>query len=361
MGAFFTNVLIRTTGAGLDAIDAAAVAVDRVLNADGWRSVSGATDGPIRRVLLVPADGWVAVYDEGTEAQDTEVLARLASGLSSFIDATVVSTLVNDSDYLEMQVFGAGDSVGFVKRDVEGAHINEGGFGPWRQAFPDLKQAVAADALKREHMFVEDTLIELATAIGLPVAAVLTGFNYSLDESASRPGARTLSYAPAAIEQPTEPNVALVNAEDLSSRSSGVVEWSATFRNLGSAFRGLSITVHQPEGLLSLEWARVTVGGPLSPGQPILKETTFDAPRTLVEPQLLDFANVAVPAGASRAHLRKLKIIGFEEWARVAMPTFITVDLRFVPTASGEGRLMLAAAPLSQIASDHHDVACVVA
>jgi len=361
MGAFFTNVLIRTTGAGLDAINAAAVAVDRALNADGWRSLSGATDGPIRRVLLVPADGWVAVYDEGTEAQDTEVLARLASDLSSFMGATVVSTLVHDSDYLMMQVFGAGDSVGFVERDVEGAHINEGGFDPWRQAFPDLKQAVAADALKREHTFVEDNLRELATAIGLPVDAVLTGFKDSLDESASRPGARKLSYAPAAIEQPTEPNVALVNAEDLAADHAGVVEWGATFRNHGCAFRGLTITVHQPEGLLSLEWARVTVGGPFSPGQPILTETTLDAPRSLVEPLLLDFANVALPAGASLAHLRKLKVIGFEEWARVAMPTLITVDLRFVPAASGEGRLMLAAAPLSQMAPEHHDVACLVA
>jgi hypothetical protein len=361
MGAFFTNVLVRTTSGELAALDAVAVAVDRALKADGWNSLSGAPDGPTRRVLLVPVDGWVAVYDEGTEAQDTEVLARLASDLSSFTGATVVSTLVHDSDYLVMQLFGGGDSVGFVERDVDGAHINEGGFGPWRQAFPDLKRAVAADALKREHTFVEDNLRELATAIGLPVDAVSTGFKYSLDESASRPGVRTLSYAPSAIEQPTEPNVALVNAEDLAAEQAGVVEWDATFRNHGSAFRGLSITLHQPEGLLSLEWVRVTVGGPFSPGEPIVEERTFDAPRSLVEPLILDFASVALPAGASLAHLRKLKVIGFEEWARVAMPTLITVDVRFVPAASGAGRLMLAAAPLSQIAPEHHDVACVVA
>jgi hypothetical protein len=90
-------------------------------------------------------------------------------------------------------------------------------------------------------------------------------------------------------------------------------------------------------------------------------ERAFDAPRSLVEALTLDFADVALPAGASLAHLRKLKVLGFEEWARVAMPTLITVELRFAPAAGGQGRLLLAAAPLAQVAPERHDVACVVA
>lgn len=359
MGAFFTNVLLHTSSLGRNAMDAVAIAVDRALGGDGWKRASGA-GGRSRRVFLVPADGWIAVYDEGTAVQEAE-LGRVASALSGILGCTAVSTRVHDSDALVMRVFDAGTAIGFVERGVEGARLNEGGFDPWRRLFPDLEGPLAAGALERKHTFVEDNLHEVATAIGLPVDAISTGFDYILEEAASRPGSHMLTYTPAALDEPTEPDVALVHAEDFAAHQGEAGEWSATFRNHGSAFRGLSVTVHQPEGLVLFDRIRVTVGGPLSPGEPIVAEAAFVDPRSLSEPVALDFDTITLPAGAPLAHLGRLKLLGFEEWARVAMPTLITVDLRLVPAASGAGRLILAAAPLRREASAQHDIACVVA
>ena len=117
---------------------------------------------------------------------------------------------------------------------------------------------------------------------------------------------------------------------------------------------------HQPEGLVSIERMRVEVGGPPGPVSATVVERAFPTPHPLVRPLTLDFDALDVPEGVSRKHLSRLKLMGFEAWAYVAMPTLITVSLRLVPVEVGSGRIYLAAAPLGCTALHRHDEACTV-
>lgn len=79
MGAFFTNYQVRSTDA-----NAVATKLAPLLKS---------------RAYVSPASGgWVTVYDEATESQDSEVLIKLAKVLSKALKTEVFGFLVHDSD-----------------------------------------------------------------------------------------------------------------------------------------------------------------------------------------------------------------------------------------------------------------------
>src|ERR1700679_2096902 len=79
MGASFTNCQVRST----DANAVATVLASLVKS----------------RAYISPASGgWVTVYDEATESQDSKLLIKLAKELSKTLKTEVFGFLVHDSD-----------------------------------------------------------------------------------------------------------------------------------------------------------------------------------------------------------------------------------------------------------------------
>ena len=79
MGASFTNCQVRS-----DDANAVVAVLTPLLKTRGYVSP--------------PYGGWVTVYDEATESQDTELLIALAQKLSKALKTTVFGILVHDSD-----------------------------------------------------------------------------------------------------------------------------------------------------------------------------------------------------------------------------------------------------------------------
>jgi hypothetical protein len=110
MGAFFTNVQLRTSG-----IDKSSL-TDRItnylaqLNAEaGYIKVDEETEADKSVIVSLSEDlAWMSIYDEETEDQDIKKLNKLASGLSKEFKTTALSILVNDSDavYIGVNIDG---------------------------------------------------------------------------------------------------------------------------------------------------------------------------------------------------------------------------------------------------------------
>ncbi len=352
MGAFFTNLLVRTQD-----VEAVVRAVSSMLAVGGWKRVETAEDG--RNVLVVAAGEWVAVYDQGTEEQLAGVLEDVAKDVSMFLGAHAVATLVEDGSYLLVQLFDAGEAIGFVERGESGVSINTGALRPWLRLFPDpARLTAAAEAMKAEHVLVEDNLRAFASALDLPRDAIATGFRYATESPAT--GARMLSFVPAPPETPRSPDVRPVHAQEPAPHEEGGVTWGCTFRNHGAGFRGVRVVLGRTNGDVRIARVSITVGGSeFSSGEPASVERRFDPPLALEAPLVLDLEDLQVPAGAPEEYLAKLKLIGFEAWARTAMPALLTFDIEVTSPATGLGMLTLATGPLGETALAQLDVVVV--
>jgi len=186
VGAFFTNVQVRL-GDGpveplLEAVRAAAGDVDEV-----------AADAEADRVVLVlPPDdgGWVTIYDQRTESQDTgglEALGRLASEVCG---APAFSVLVHDSDVLDLRLYRGGERVdrydsfpGYFEggptqsdRDAARGHPER-----WADALSVDADALAA-VFAGERSFAEQTLREACELLGCDPRRAGLGYRYATQE-----------------------------------------------------------------------------------------------------------------------------------------------------------------------------------
>jgi len=102
MGAFFTNVQLRTSGLDKSRlIDEAINYINQLNNEAGFVKVD-TEDEADKTVIVSPSDDleWISIYDEETEDQSSRKLNKLASGLSKQFKTNVLSILVNDSDLI---------------------------------------------------------------------------------------------------------------------------------------------------------------------------------------------------------------------------------------------------------------------
>src|SRR5262249_24357757 len=109
VGSFFTNVQVRI--AESDGRDRLLEALRRSAHAQGLLE---AHDGePADRTVRVgPSEGgWVTVYDEATESQDTRALDALRERASRALGGHAVTVLVHDSDVLRLALFEGGRSI----------------------------------------------------------------------------------------------------------------------------------------------------------------------------------------------------------------------------------------------------------
>jgi len=172
MGSFYTNITLRTT--------------------DSPGVVDALRTGKRTALVSQPQNGCVVVYDKETEDQDVEVLNRLASSLSTKLSCPALAVLVHDDDVLIYTLHENGELVDEYNSAPE--YFASGEFGPSEggdaerlaRAFGGGDVAKAEAVLRAEragdrdegYVFESERHYALTEALGIPMLAVSTGFNY---------------------------------------------------------------------------------------------------------------------------------------------------------------------------------------
>lgn len=145
-----------------------------------------------RSAIVTPAqDGCVVVFDEESEEQDTEIISRLASRLSSDLQCTVLAVLNHDDDIFWYQLHQSGEladeydsSPGYFDEEEEPSAPAGGDAQKLCSAFGS--SAVAeVESILRKSSFDEDGYTfeferhtDLVRALGIPSFGVGAGFEY---------------------------------------------------------------------------------------------------------------------------------------------------------------------------------------
>ncbi|APR82840.1 Hypothetical protein A7982_08189 [Minicystis rosea] len=196
MGSFFTNVHLRVApGAPLAPVLDAIV---ELAHGEGFEPAGSAEPGDRAVVVLRDAGGWISIFDEATEGQDSNKLARLASALSRAAGAPAVSVLVHDSDVLLLGLFVDGAAVdsfdsnpSFSAAKPSATKRRKAAGHPERWAAllaPGATVEALAAAWASERLFAEQTLATTAALLGAPADRMGLGFRYfESTPAASRP------------------------------------------------------------------------------------------------------------------------------------------------------------------------------
>jgi hypothetical protein len=256
MGSFFTNVQVR---AGSER--SLAPLLDALRTLAGTEAMDEVTDGAEtdRAIIVLPPDagGWVAIYDEASESQDTRALAALAAAASRALDAPAVSVMVHDSDVLALELFEHGAEVDrfeapadyFEKRSKKEKDAVAGRADRWRDALAEPGHVFALrSAWTKNDLFAEQTLRRVLELLGCDTARGATGYRYTHDavlpEGAvvlrfrlrTRPAyERRIGGAPCLRVAGRMPTMALLEGDTL--------RLGATARNEGGEGHGLSIVM----------------------------------------------------------------------------------------------------------------------
>jgi hypothetical protein len=174
MGSFYTNITLRTTD-----IEAVAAALR-----DGRRTA-----------LIAPPDrGCTVVYDRASEEQDIEALQALAMQLSRACACPALAVLNHDDDLFLYSLYDGGKLVdeynsgpGYFADEGDGGDTGPSGGDAGRLArtFQALDRAATVERILRApsdagdgYVFATDRHRDLVQALGLPAAAVGTGYAY---------------------------------------------------------------------------------------------------------------------------------------------------------------------------------------
>ena len=185
MGAFFTNVQLRTLGLEKsNLIDEVINYINHLNDVAGFAKVDNENEAD-KTVLVSSSDdlAWVSIYDEETEDQNSKKLNKLASGLSKQFKTTALSILVNDSDSMYVGIIVNGtlkDSISNLSKEID---FNKSKPKVWsgilvnNYSFDDIK-----NAWKGKSVFVEDFLTQFVKFINIDTSKLLTGYEYLNDE-----------------------------------------------------------------------------------------------------------------------------------------------------------------------------------
>ena len=200
-----------------------------------------------RTVIVGPPGRWLAVYDEATESQDLKALDGLAQDLSRGTGGPAVAILVHDSSELYLRLFSAGAS---ADRIQIGSKKSGGRVDRWSKVVADADVERLRAALAANDLLVEQTLEQLAGALGIDRASACTGCKYLLQDGGIPEGASTLRFRRAvrpAYEEPAEGPPRLITPPMAMDRDLSIGEemhLNVSARNEGGAARGLSVVVH---------------------------------------------------------------------------------------------------------------------
>jgi hypothetical protein len=145
-----------------------------------------------------PANGWVSVYDEISDQQDTEHLTRAAMRLSKDLATTAIGFMVHDSDILLYWLYEAGElkdefnSVPDYFGEPEGTETANAHHDPHallRHCRPGtaLEQLQSLLDVESPSPFAEQTLGSLAELLAIQEARAVLGFRMLDKEDSARP------------------------------------------------------------------------------------------------------------------------------------------------------------------------------
>ena len=189
MGAFFTNVQLRTSELDKSNLTDRIVDCINQLNAEaGFIKVDNEDEADKSVIVSVSEDSaWVSIYDEETEDQSSRKLNKLASNLSKEFKTIALSILVNDSDsvYIGISVNGAlKDSISNRSKKID---FSKNKPLVWSDilidnySFDDVK-----NAWQNKSVFVEDFLTQFGKFINLDTSKLLTGYEYLSEEKLTK-------------------------------------------------------------------------------------------------------------------------------------------------------------------------------
>ena len=170
MGSFYTNITLRTT--------------DRQRVADLLRS------GRRQAYVSPPSNGCTVVFDRECDDQDTKVLNRLASSLSKQLGCPALAVLIHDDDVLFYTLHDGGRLVDEYNStpafDTGRFELPSGGDSAQLcRAFGADEKVNDVEAVLRVpsggddgFTFESERHERLVAALGLPTAAVATGYGY---------------------------------------------------------------------------------------------------------------------------------------------------------------------------------------
>ncbi|HEX3343720.1 MAG TPA: hypothetical protein VHS09_04065, partial [Polyangiaceae bacterium] len=365
MGAFFTNVQVRADAkAPVDTHKALVDAIGARAIDEGFTPCADASQ-PDRTIIVGPADAWIGVYDQGTESQRLEPLDELARFLSRVTKGPAVGVLVHDSDHLLLRLFENGALTDALER---GTGKKKGKVEAWAKVFP----ASAADlrgALDRRDLFVEETLRDVARALGMGTERACTGYRYLQEEGPIPEGSVVLRLR--LIERPANerpvvgPPRLVASAfhprADLS--VGGPLHVAASVRNEGGASRGLMVAVHGDaiEALLvEPERAQIVVG---VPGKGVVVERPFEHRKALRNGKpgyVVDLPELDIPAG-SAGDGQPPTHLDAQGWVERMLASQVHVNVLGAARSAGSGRLFVSFVPLeAREAQFHHALELVV-
>jgi hypothetical protein len=196
MGSFLTNLQVRS-----DALDALVAALRADAGARGMDELAPDAASVDRHVVVLPPlNGWITIYDEATESQDTDALDALARLATKATSALGFTALVHDSDVLDLRLYRDGAPVdhkntdpGYFERVSKKKAAALAGH---PDAWADLADpAKVADVFRAENLFAEGTLASVAELVGVDRGRASVGYRYFASDVIPAPeGAVTLRF-----------------------------------------------------------------------------------------------------------------------------------------------------------------------
>jgi hypothetical protein len=266
MGAFFTNIQLRTLGLDKSKLTDKIVDYITKFNSEAGFIKVDNEDEADKTVIVSPSDdlAWISIYDEETEDQGSKKLNKLASGLSKQFKTTALAILVNDSDSIYVGINKNGtlkDSISNLSKKID---FNKTKPTVWSDilgnnySFDDIKSA-----WQNKSLFVENFLTQFAKFINLDISKLLTGYEY-LNEERPNEGIK-LNFAQNDKKKAAELGltkfsmIAGAGLVDVKSGEKQDTEWIMT--NQGTFSNGLDIVITGEcieQGLLIPEITKVS-------------------------------------------------------------------------------------------------------
>lgn len=186
MGAFFTNIQLRTIDLGQTELQEKVITflIEYFFN-QGFVWVDREED--VDKTVIVSQSGdfpWLAIYDEEFEGQSLRKQNSLSSELSKKFATNVLSVLVNDSDSLYVRLYEKGrirDTLSNISKKTD---FTENKPEVWSNlltnkfTFKDIQ-----NAWQNRSLFVENFLSEFAQYINIDSSKIMTGYEYLHQEN----------------------------------------------------------------------------------------------------------------------------------------------------------------------------------
>jgi hypothetical protein len=284
MGAFFTNVQVRSTSEGdLDRL----VAFYRShLGALGFQEVEVEADALADRTILLLRSGpWIAVYDEGTDTGAVDVMG-LGVTISTALSTAVIAVSVHDSDIVDLELVEAGErrdrycsapEYFEVASDARRAQV-AGQPSAWKEWLVDGKaEGDLRRAFDERLTFAERTLHEIGDLVAIDRSILGRGYRYAVDGDGPpadrtlrfrlkvRPAHETLAEGPPRLGAPYGRDRHDGQTTEYPFMVGSPAQVAGTVRNLGGKGRGVEVWVEGEaldRGLVRVTRMNVVMGSP---------------------------------------------------------------------------------------------------